>query len=300
MPEVTHLLYAALFEKPAGRWLARAGPDAAQSCDAAQSHGAAGGVRRLRHVSILQGTKAYGVHLHPIAVPARERWPRDPRENFYWLQEDYLRAGRRDGHRLHDLAPAGGFRRRHRRGDEHHADHRRVCRRLPRRRPAIQLSGWTALPARSGRCAPSGQSDRLGHRGRGGQNRTFNITNGDVFMWPNVWPAIADALGVEAGSTRAVPPWGFSARARWQSGNASRRGKYHLQGPSAARGHTRAVAPLCRLHLRHLGAFQHPPPALVSTVKLRQAGFGACIDTEDMFRDWFGVLQAQRILPEAN
>ena len=29
----------------------------------------------LKHVSLLQGTKAYGVHLHPIPIPARERFP---------------------------------------------------------------------------------------------------------------------------------------------------------------------------------------------------------------------------------
>ncbi len=31
------------------------------------------------------------------------------------------------------------------------------------------------------------------------RNEIFNVTNGDVFVWPNVWPAIADALGFEAG-----------------------------------------------------------------------------------------------------
>src|SRR5207245_10813059 len=46
----------------------------------------------LQHVSLLQGTKAYGAHLGPIAIPARERSPRHPHQNFYWLQEDYLRA----------------------------------------------------------------------------------------------------------------------------------------------------------------------------------------------------------------
>ena len=46
---------------------------------------------QLEHVSLLQGTKAYGVHLRRIAVPARERWPRDDHANFYWLQEDLLR-----------------------------------------------------------------------------------------------------------------------------------------------------------------------------------------------------------------
>ena len=31
------------------------------------------------------------------------------------------------------------------------------------------------------------------------RNEIFNVTNGDVFVWPNVWPAIADALGFAAG-----------------------------------------------------------------------------------------------------
>jgi hypothetical protein len=31
-------------------------------------------------------------------------------------------------------------------------------------------------------------------------NEIFNVTNGDVFVWPNVWPAIADALGFAAGA----------------------------------------------------------------------------------------------------
>ena len=36
---------------------------------------------------------------------------------------------------------------------------------------------------------------------------------------------------------------------------------------------------------------------LVSTIKLRQAGFGDCIDTEEMFRKWFGRLVERRLLP---
>src|SRR5262249_10210660 len=34
-------------------------------------------------------------------------------------------------------------------------------------------------------------------------NQIFNVTHGDVFAWPNVWPAIADALGMMPGD--AVP-----------------------------------------------------------------------------------------------
>jgi nucleoside-diphosphate-sugar epimerase len=46
---------------------------------------------RLEHVTVLQGTKAYGAHLHPIRIPARERYPRDEHPNSYWFQEDYIR-----------------------------------------------------------------------------------------------------------------------------------------------------------------------------------------------------------------
>jgi len=40
-----------------------------------------------------------------------------------------------------------------------------------------------------------------------------------------------------------------------------------------------------------------PNIALMSTVKIRQAGFHACIDSEAMFEQWIGRLQANRILP---
>ena len=45
----------------------------------------------LTHVSILQGTKAYGAHLHPIAIPARESDPRDDHRDFFFDQQDYVR-----------------------------------------------------------------------------------------------------------------------------------------------------------------------------------------------------------------
>ena len=39
------------------------------------------------------------------------------------------------------------------------------------------------------------------------------------------------------------------------------------------------------------------PPALVSTIKLQQAGFHEVMDTEAMFRKWFAVFQAKGLLP---
>jgi hypothetical protein len=39
------------------------------------------------------------------------------------------------------------------------------------------------------------------------------------------------------------------------------------------------------------------PPVLVSTIKIRQAGFQDCMDTEDMFRKWITDFQQKRLLP---
>jgi len=36
------------------------------------------------------------------------------------------------------------------------------------------------------------------------RNQTFNITNGDVYVWENVWPAIAESLGLEPAFGRPV------------------------------------------------------------------------------------------------
>jgi len=48
-----------------------------------------------------------------------------------------------------------------------------------------------------------------------------------------------------------------------------------------------------------LGPFRDvaPPPVVVSTIKIRQAGFGDCLDTEDMFTALFERFRRERLLP---
>ena len=40
-----------------------------------------------------------------------------------------------------------------------------------------------------------------------------------------------------------------------------------------------------------------PAPVIVSTIKLRKAGFGGCVDSEDMFRKLIRQLQDRNVLP---
>jgi nucleoside-diphosphate-sugar epimerase len=92
LSQITHVVYAAVYEKPG---LIKGWADVDQmNTNLAMLQNVIeplGDSVPLKHVTIMQGTKAYGSHLHPIRIPARERYPRDHHSNFYWLQEDYLK-----------------------------------------------------------------------------------------------------------------------------------------------------------------------------------------------------------------
>ena len=48
------------------------------------------------------------------------------------------------------------------------------------------------------------------------------------------------------------------------------------------------------------GAMREPKPVLVSTIKLRQAGFADCIDTEQMFRELIAAMIEKHLAPPVN
>jgi hypothetical protein len=125
-------------------------------------------------------------------------------------------------------------------------------------------------------------------------NETFNINNGDVFEWRQVWPAIAETLGMEVGPDEpasleaTLPP----REAEWRAIVR----KYELRAPASfaefvGQGFIYADAQLA-FHAR-----RPPPTTLVSTIKARRAGFHDCVDTEDMFRKWFRRFRERRWLP---
>ncbi|WP_342642499.1 NAD-dependent epimerase/dehydratase family protein [Rhodoligotrophos ferricapiens] len=296
LPEISHLIYAALYEKPGlvqgWRDKEQMATNLAMLQNLITPLVAKSGA--LRHVSLLQGTKAYGAHIHRIAVPARERWPRDPHENFYWLQEDYLReASARHGFDMTIFRPQVVF------GEAIGVAmnlipvigaYAAICREegLPfsySGGPAYVLEAIDArLLARALAWAAEAPTAR---------NETFNITNGDVFVWQNVWPAIADELGVEIGPDTPFSMAEFLSgkQATWERITA----KYGLKPIPlpALLGQSHHYADFTFAY----GAKNRPPPALVSTIKIRKAGFADCIDTEDMFRELFRSLAARRILP---
>jgi nucleoside-diphosphate-sugar epimerase len=292
---VTHVVYAALYEKPGliEGWR----NEEQMAINLAMLRNLLTPLkekRSLSHISLMQGTKAYGVHIRPFDSPAKESWSRHPHRNFYWLQEDWVRE---------ELAPHDIgftiFRPQVIFGDAVGvamniipvlAIYGALCRELGRvfaypGGPNYMLEAVDArLLAGALLWAATAPSAR---------NETFNITNGDVFCWRHVWPAIAEALGLELGSdTRLyLGDWLPRQESTWQRIVAH----YALRPTTlnALLGQSHHYADFTMA----TGATRSPQPALVSTIKLRQAGFGVCIDTEQMFRQLLARLAEKRVVP---
>lgn len=246
-------------------------------------------------VIAFQGTKAYGVHKKPFTPPAKESWPRDPNPNFYWLQEDALRElggageiawtifrpqivfGRSLGMAMNVTPVLGAH--------------------IAMEIAAGRSAGYPGGPGyllEAADAALVAEACLWAATSPAARNEIFNIANGDVFLWPAIWPVLREAMGLTDEAT-ADPQ--------------------HL-APMAARrsGEWRALAETLDLAEPDLAALAgksdqyadfifasdaraEPKPVIVSTIKLRQAGFTACVDTESMFRRLIAELQQENILP---
>ena len=294
-PPPTHVVYAALQEKPG---LVEGWYDAElmetnrrmleNLLDAAEAGGA------LEHVSLLQGTKAYGAHVARMRVPGKEREARHPHENFYWLQEDLLRE--RAAHRGYHFTvwrPPVIY------GHAFGAP----------MNPIAPLVTYAAIAHHEGRplCWPGGRTGPVdamdarllaralawGATAEGARDEVFNVANGDVFVWENVWARLAETLGMAVGE--AAP----QRLAESMPGKAAVWDEiveaHGLRAPGLMEfvGDSFVYADL---HFG-LGRDRPAPPNLLSTIKLRQAGFAECLDSEDMLVGWIEWMQRERLIP---
>lgn len=297
LDEVTHVVYAALFEKPGliPGW---------QEEDQMQTNlemlqnfleplFESG---NLKQVTAMQGTKAYGIHLHPMPIPARERFPRDDHPNFYWLQEDYLKAkssehgfdwtilrpqliiGSTIGAAM-NLAPIIGL-------------YGAICREkgMPFSFPGGVAYVWEAVDSRVVAAACEFAATNSNAAGQ-----HYNVTNGEVFEWRNLWPALADQLGVEPGPDEPRSMAEFLPENGDVWDKVVKDNDLQPNSLDDILGESHHYADFCFAY----GAEEAPPPAFVSAIKLRQAGVCETYDTEETFRYWIGWLQDRRILPPA-
>jgi nucleoside-diphosphate-sugar epimerase len=249
----------------------------------------------LQHVNLLQGAKAYGLHLGRTPVPAKERTPRDEHENFYFLQEDALRA----------LADGGSWSWTVLRPQVVYGESLRSPMNLV---PAVGV--YAAMERERGRPlafpgGPPGVHEAVDARllaralawaaeAPAARNEIFNVTNGDVFCWHDVWPSIAAVFGMDVGETRTqrladvMPP-----RSQEWTEIVDRFGLRAPRDMDAFVGGSWFYADML---FGTIGR-PRPLPALLSTVKIRNAGFVECVDTEDMLCDWLLRFQERGLLP---
>lgn len=297
LQDATHLIYAALYEAPnlVDGWRderqIRTNDLMLRNLMAVLEPAAPS----LRHVALLQGTKAYGVHVRPLTVPAREgRSEMYEQPNFYWAQENFLRELQR-GKSWHwsilrpvlivgetiggamDLIPPLGV---------YAAILREQGRALDYPGGAARVAQAVDVDLLARAIAWAGEADAA-------RNEAFNVTNGDVFTWENVWPAIADALDMKAGD--AAPLSLAKTYPQWIAPWDAMRRKYDLIAPGleAFVGLSFQYAD----YSMRYGQTQPGPPSIVSTVKINQAGFTKMMDTEQMFRKWFRHARSSRLLP---
>jgi len=295
-PETTHVVYTALYEKPGliPGWREHDQMQTNLTMLRNFLEPLQEAARELCHISVLQGTKAYGAHVRPMRVPGKEREPRVEHDNFYWLQEDWLKAQRAGaawtytiwrppvilGHAVAapmNLIPVIGA----------YASLAKATGETP---------GWPGGP---GVPMDAVDADLLARAmlwatdADAAANQTFNVSNGDVLVWENLWPAVARHFGIPPGepAPRSVAGYLAGHADRWrelaEANHLAVADLHALLGDS----------PIYADVIWNTAGKAPPPSTLLSTIKLRQAGFDECLDSEDVILNWLRRLQNMNILP---
>ncbi len=249
-----------------------------------------GAAPSLRHVHLVEGTKWYGSHLGAFLNPAREHHPRHAGANFYFDQQDWLEARQRgkawtwSAVRPHAVC---GFSV----GSPMNlalslAVYGTLCRDLglPFSHPGpaanfralYQLTDSGLLARAITWMATSEHA----------ANQAFNITNGDLIRWENLWPRLAAFFAVEAGEQRHFSlREAFGGRAADWDRIVARHGlqpqAYHQV---AGWGFADFV-------------FGSTWDIVSDTGRARRAGFCEAVDSERMLLDLLAEFRGNRVIP---
>jgi len=230
----------------------------------------------LQRVVLVQGGKVYGVHLGPYKTPAKETDARHMPPNFYYDQEDYLRLrSQQTGWTWTALRPSAvcGFAV----GNPMNlltaiAVFAVISRELglPLRFPGKKAAYSTLFEVTDATLLAKAMVWAATEQQCSGQ--AFNITNGDFFRWEHLWSKIATHFGMEVGYPQPLNLVDFMAdkAALWNSLVQCHKLQPYKFGEIASW----AYADAC---------FALDYDIMSDTLKARQYGFSACLDSEQMF-----------------
>jgi nucleoside-diphosphate-sugar epimerase len=205
LSEVTHIFYTAYQDRPS--WSELVEPNVAMLVNSVSAIEAV--APNLEHVSLMQGYKVYGAHLGPFKTPARECDAGHMPPEFNIDQQDWLME-RQQGKRWSWSAIRPSVVCGYAVGNPMNlamviAIYAAISKELelPLRFPgspgaynsliemtdADLLAKATVWAATDPKC----------------RNEAFNINNGDLFRWSEMWPEIAQAFGLEQASPLPMP-----------------------------------------------------------------------------------------------
>ena len=292
--DVTHVVYAALHEQPQLVQGWRSADNMALNTRMLANTLAALADAPLQHITLLQGTKAYGVHTgRAMRVPAREQDALRDHVNFYFDQQDLVEEhaqrtgcawtilrpqivlGLAVGSAMNPVAALGAY--------------AVLCR---ERGLPLSYPGHPHLLTECTDARLIAEAIEWAWGAPQAHGEAFNIGNGDVILWPTLWPRLAAHFGLELGAPApqrlrdTMPPLAGLWRQIAQREGLRVADLDTLIGLSWQYADTNFAA-------------QRPlaVPPIVSTIKLRQAGFGGCIDTEECILEHLRAMQGQHYLP---
>ncbi|KAJ9653484.1 hypothetical protein H2198_007326 [Neophaeococcomyces mojaviensis] len=294
LTDVVQIVFAALHEEPnlVAGWLEQKQIDRNEAMLRNTVEAVAPTAVSLRNITILQGPKAYGVHVHPIRHGAREDRDEDRNiPNFYWAQEDYLKA-RQKGQNWswNVLRPAlvigmsvGG---------------------------AMNLYGAIGVyaavlkergeplyfPGEGMAVADSTDADLIARACEWcllepkAMNQCYNLTNGETASLKEWWPLVAEVLGMTAGPEK---PFSFTKDISSWSGEWDKcREKHSLKAPALEV----FLGTSCQFS-DFVFARGNRVPGQMSGIKIRRDGFMDMVYTDEMIRKWFKMYQDEQLLP---
>lgn len=285
LTDVTHIFYSAWLN--AADWASMVGPNLSMLQNLVRTME---DIAPLEHVSLMQGYKVYGAHLGRFKTPARESDPGVPGAEFNAAQLNWLSAQQQDKG-WHWSAPRPGVVGSDRPGNSMNlalslAIYASICRavRLPFRFPGspetwhsmVDFTDATLLADATiwAACSPDAH------------NQAFNINNGDLWRWSELWPVIAAWFELDI-----APPISLSFRQMFQD--------YRALWREIATENALIEADILRLSDGAFAdfVFGWNYDMFGDGSKLRRAGFHGYRATDEMFCDLFARFRAARIIP---
>ena len=284
--DATHIFYAAYQDRPT--WSELVHPNLAMLTNAVTAIERAS--PRLEHVSLMQGYKVYGAHLGPFKTPARETDAGHMPPEFNVDQQDWL-AARQQGKAWSWSALRPSVVCGYAIGNPMNlamviAVYAAITKELglPLRFPgspgayhsliemtdADLLAKATVWAATDPKCA----------------NEAFNINNGDLFRWSEMWPEIARAFDLEV-----APPLPMSLEDIMAD-------KEPLWDRMVER-HGLAPNSYSDVSSWRFGdfVFRWDYDVIADGSKARRFGFHDYVDSKAMFLSIFEDLRARRVIP---